>query len=338
MKYRIILLFCFITFLIKTYAVEENVKPYIELNLNNNPFCNTSIENIAKAEIWQLENEPNILIKGWNFSDGNHTINVIIDGKLFAEETIKSDNNVFKKKIKLDKPLINQTPSIEIKIDTGFSQIFNLKWNKLYGNVKYFDKSPVKRPIITADDMCSIGDSLGNFEICLSKKVNSVLIFDKDYSKSTLECYLYDVNLSNNTILNISIDKLEVYQFHCWQGFSSTYLHFIPMSVSRINRIDKEKYGDQKALATQSDVWPEIEKDEIKVFVNEIEVPILTFCVSEDFLFEENNKSITRPAYLISIPKIENSDRIIKVQLQDSLLIEGKRIIEKGEGYYFGFY
>jgi hypothetical protein len=336
---RIILSFCFVLLFVNSYALEENKKPFVEININNNPSCNTSLENIAKAEIWNLENEPNILINGENFSDGFHIIQIIIDGKIIAEEKINPINNIFERKFNLEKPLKNLNPIIKIKIDDDFTQIFNVQLNKLYGNVKYFNGKPVSEPIIIADDILTIGDSLGYFEIYLSnKKKYTVSVFDKDYSKKTLECYLYDVNLSKDTNVNILIDKLEVYQLHCWQGFSSTYLHFIPMSVSRANRIDKEKFGNQKLIASQPDVWPEIKKDEIKVFVNESEVSVLTFCVSDDFLYDVDSKSITRPAYLISIPKVKNSGQIIKVQVQDSLLIDGKKIIEKGEGYYFGFY
>ncbi|MGC9337221.1 MAG: hypothetical protein ACP5EQ_03900 [Candidatus Cloacimonadia bacterium] len=133
-----------------------------------------------------MENEPNILINGENFSDGFHIIRIIIDGKIIAEEKINPINNIFEKKFNLKKPLKNLNPIIEIKIDDDFTQIFNVQLNKLYGNVKYFNGKPVSEPIIIADDILTIGDSLGYFEICLSKKKYTVLVFDKDYSKKNI--------------------------------------------------------------------------------------------------------------------------------------------------------
>ncbi|HAL64847.1 MAG TPA: hypothetical protein DCP10_04680 [Bacteroidales bacterium] len=310
--------------------------PQVEIFLNNNPKCSAELENLAKGEKWKLVNIPSITVKGSNFDNGNMTMTVIFKDKIIAKVEINIVDHNFIETIELSSPLENPK-WIEVKVGTTFHEKIPVKLKRLYGVVTYFDGTPVSYPIIsTGEGMVSVGDEKGNFEIFLCRKEKSIGIFEKNYSKSTLECWLYDVDLTEDTKLNVRIDKLEVYELGAWPATTGIYIHFIPMSLTRISELTMKETSEIN-IANHQEAWPHLRKNDIKVFIDEKEIPISTFNEYDDFIGEYNGKKVTRPGYILGIAWKNWEKGIIKVEIKHRVKLGEKEILEKGEGYFFGF-
>lgn len=306
----------------------------INIFINNNPKCNTTLKSIPKNEVWDMKNEPYIKIKGENFKNGKKKIKVLIDEKEIYKDTIKVENNCFTIKIDLYKPLDSPKIADIIVENEEFSTPINIK--KLYGTVKFYDNSPVKNPIVSVigKDIVAIGDKEGNFEIDICEKEKQIGIFEKNYSKKTLESWLYNVDIKEDTRIDIKIDKLEVYNINMWEGQMSDYIHFIPMSLTRANKIMEEGFESELELLSKEELWPKLDKTDIKLYADEDEVKILTFNEVDDFIGEFEDEIYTRPSYVISIPK-GYKDKVIKIEIESEFVSDSRGIVEKGEGYYF---
>ncbi len=310
--------------------------PQVEIFLNNNPKCSAELENVAKGEKWNLINIPSITVKGSNLDNGKMTMTVIFKDEIIAKVEIDVDDHDFVETIELPSPLENPK-EIEVKIGTTFHKKIPVELKRLYGTVTYFDGSPVSYPIISGmGEIVTVGDEKGNFEMFLYGKEKSIGIFEKNYSKATLECWLYDVDLKEDTKLNVRIDKLEVYELGAWTAFTGIYIHFIPMSLTRTSKLIK-KGTSEFAMASHPEAWPHLRKNDVKVFIDEKEVPISTFNEYEDFIGEHKAKRVTRPGYILGIARKDWKKGIIKVEIKHRVKLGAKEILEKGEGYFFGF-
>jgi len=311
--------------------------PRVEVSLNNNPRCKSELENIAKQEKWDLINTPSITVKGSNFENGKKIMTIIFKDEIISKVEINIVDHNFVETIELPSPL-EDPKEIEVKVGTTFHKKIPFKLKHLYGTVTYFDGTPVSYPIISAEGkMVTIGDEMGNFEIILSGKEKSIAIFEKNYSKETLECWLYDVDLKEDTKLNVRIDKLEVYELGAWEASTGIYIHFIPMSLTRILNLINKGITSEISMANDPEAWPHLKKNDIKIFINEIEVPISTFNEYEDFIGEYEEKKITSPGYILGIARKDWKKGIIKVEIKHHIKSDGEEIVEKGEGYFFGF-
>lgn len=308
----------------------------IKMVLNNNPKCETTLVSIPKNEIWEMKNVPYAIVSGENFENGNKSIKVSIDKKKLYEGIIEVKNNCFNLRIELDKPL-NSPKKAEVFFENKEYEL-PIKLKRLYGTVKYYDGTPVERPVIdvTGKDIVAIGDEEGRFEINICGKEQQIGVFEKDYSKKTLESWIYNINLKEDTRLDIKIDKLEVYSINMWEGEMSDYIHFIPMSLVRVRQAMKQEFENELELLGKEELWPKLSKKDVRIYANEDEVKVLTFQEVEDFLSEYDGKVYTRPSYIISIPK-GHKDKVVKIEIESEseFVIDGKIIEEKGEGYYF---
>lgn len=314
----------------------KNCNAQIEILLNNNPRCSAELKNIAKREKCNMTNTPSITVKGTGFEHGKKTIILIFRDKVIAKENISIAEHSFEKTIELPNPLENPK-RIEVKVGKTFHEKISVELKRLYGTVTYFDGAPVSYPVISAMGApVAVGDDNGNFEIFLCRKKKSIGIFEKNYSKSTLECWLYDVDLKEDTKLNVKIDKLEVYELGAWLAYTGLYIHFIPMSLTRISELVKIE-GNELATSAHSEAWPHLKKDDVRVFIDEKEVPISTFNEYEDFIGEYKGKKVTRPGYILGVARKDWKKGIIRVEIKHHVELETKEILEKGEGYFFGF-
>ncbi|MDY6915917.1 MAG: hypothetical protein SVM86_06350 [Candidatus Cloacimonadota bacterium] len=310
--------------------------PQVEIFLNNNPRCSAELENVAKGEKWELVNIPSITVKGSNFDNGNMTMTVIFKDEIIANVEINVVDHDFVETIELSSPLENPK-WIEVKVGTSFHEKIPVELKRLYGAVTYFDGAPVSYPIIsTGEGMVTVGDEKGNFEMFLCGKEKSIGIFEKNYSKTTLECWLYGVDLKEDTKLNVRIDKLEVYELGAWQAATGIYIHFIPMSLTRISELTMKETSEIN-IAIHKKAWPHLRKNDIKVFIDEKEIPISTFNEYEDFIGEYKGKKVTRPGYILGIARENWEKGIVKVEIKHRVKSGAKEILEKGEGYFFGF-
>ncbi|MCD6466942.1 MAG: hypothetical protein J7L10_03345 [Methanomicrobia archaeon] len=321
--------------------------PQVEIFLNNNPRCSAELENIAKREKWKLINIPSITVKGSNFDNGKMPMTVIFKDEIIANVEINVVDHGFVETIELSSPLENPK-WIEVKVGTTFHEKIPVELKRLYGTVTYFDGTPVSYPIISStatEGMVTVGDEKGNFEMFLCGKEKSIGIFEKNYSKATLECWLYDVDLKEDTKLNVRIDKFEVYELGAWQGYGGIYIHFIPMSLTRGLELAM-KGASEMEIASHQESWPHLRKNDVKVFIDGKEIPISTFNEYEDFIGEYKGKKLIRPGYILSIPwsvarkywkKGITKKGIIKVEIKHRVKSGAKEILEKGEGYFLGF-
>ncbi|HAG42090.1 MAG TPA: hypothetical protein DCL31_00080 [Clostridium sp.] len=305
----------------------------LKVFINNNPKFKITIESIVKKEVWDIDNSPYIKVNGEGFEDGQKNIEVYCDDKLLMEGIVLVRKSTFNLKVDLKETFKSMT-TIKLIIDREEYNI-TVQLKRLYGRVTYFDGTPVKNPIaLTNNDIKVIGNEEGYYEICLAEKEEYIAIFNEDYSKETLECWLYDVNLIEDMELDVRIDKFEIYRLHGWYCEHSINIHFVPMSLAKV--LENMKYINNES-SKNDDIWPQVSEEDIKVYIGNIEQKIVAFKEAEDFLYYEDNGKTSRPAYLISVARETMVSDIIKVVISNKTLKDNKEIIEKGESYYFGF-
>ncbi|WP_454052782.1 hypothetical protein [Clostridium sp. Marseille-Q7071] len=301
--------------------------------INNNPEFKTTIESIIKKEVWDIDNIPYIKVSGEGFEDGQKNIKVYCDDELLIKSIVLVKKSAFNLKVDL-KEIFQSMSNIKVIIDREEYNI-PVQLKKLYGRVTYFDGIPVKNPmVLTNSDIKVVGDEEGYYEVCLAEKEEYIAIFNKDYSKEALECWLYDVNLIEDMELDVRIDKFEIYRLHGWYGEHSVNIHFIPMSLTKV--LESMKYISDESYEN-NDIWPEVSEENIKVYIGDIEQKIVAFKEVKDFLYYEDKGKTSRPAYLISVARETMVNDVIKVVINNKALKDNKEIIEKGESYYFGF-
>lgn len=300
--------------------------------INNNPKFKTTIESIVKKEVWDIDNSPYIKVNGEDFEDGQKNIEVYCDDELLIKSIVLVKKSAFNLKVDL-KEIFQSMTSIKVIIDREEYNI-PVQLKRLYGRVTYFDGTPVKNPmVLTNNDIKVIGNEEGYYEVCLAEKEEYIAIFNKEYSKEALECWLYDVNLIKDMELNVRIDKFEIYRLHGWYGEHSVNIHFVSMSLTKV--LESMKYISDESYEN-NDIWPEVSEENIKVYIGDIEQKIVAFKEVEDFLYYEDKGKTSRPAYLISIARETMVNDIIKVVISNKALKDNKEMIEKGESYYFG--
>jgi len=314
-------------------------KPRVKVFFNNNPRCRAELENIVKREKWELVNTPSITVKGSNFENGKTTMEVAFKDQTLSKEISIVDHR-FVEKIELLCPL-EDPKEIEVKVGTFHGKV-SVVLNRLYGRATYFDGTTVPYPIIvTEKGIGTVGDEMGNFEIILCGREKHVGIFGRNYSKETLECWLYDVELEEDTELDIKIDKLEVYELGAWLAYSGVYIHFIPMSLTRVLELVKKGLSEDE-ISECPEAWPHLRKEDVKAFVGDKEVPISSFDEYNSILRGCEGKIATRPGYIIGIDrsnleKVRKENEIIRVEIEHRVNLDGKEVLERGEGYFFGF-
>jgi len=310
------------------------IKNQIKIYINNNPKCNVKLFSAVKNEEWVMENEPFIKIFGAGFQNDKVTLNVYIGDKLIHSDVVITIDNRFEVKVSLDK-LLTSDESIVIKANNQTFE-FQPSFTKVTGTVKYLDGSPVKQPIInfTSRDVSVIGDDNGNYEMILSEKEDQIGIFDQNYSVNTLEVWLSNLDLSCKNNMNFIIDKLEVYRMNMWSGEQSNYIHFIPMSVTRVKKVMDKGYTSELDLIMDPEVWVNLEKSNVKVYVEEEECRILTFSKIDDYLVEVEDNMFFRPSYILSIPKTDRN-KMIKIEITSEVEYNEAVVKEYGQGYYY---
>jgi hypothetical protein len=270
----------------------------VDVWLNNNPICEVTLEQSVRNEVWNLKNVPLIFVCGNGFGDGKAAIKIHADDILLKEDIINIENNAFDYKFQLQEPL-KCCSKIDVKInDYVHSSLINLK--KLYGNVKYYNGDIVKYPVIMSpiNEMFALGDENGYFEIILSGK-EQLAILDKNYSKENLEVWLENVNLQEDTEINILIGEAEVFGMEMWKQVGSDYIHFIPMSLNRVKEVKKHGAVNEIEIISNKESFARLNKEDISVYIDEEPVKILSFAEVEDYIGEINNEEIRRYGYVI---------------------------------------
>lgn len=128
----------------------------INLILNNNPVCETSLENVFKGEIWKKRNVPCVTVAGENFKDGEKNVAVYINSEKIFEEVVKVDKGIFTFIYELSNPIKNPVMATVLIDEKAYEIPIVMK--RIFGTVKNYDGTPVKEPIIsvTGEDIWSL--------------------------------------------------------------------------------------------------------------------------------------------------------------------------------------
>lgn len=307
----------------------------VDVWFNNNPICEVTLEQSVRNEVLSLKNVPLILIHGNEFEEGEATIKIYEDDTLLKEDCINIENNTFEYRLELKSPLIICS-KIDVKInDDIYTCPISLK--KLYGTVKFYNGKVVKNPVIMSpvNEMIVLGDENGHFEITLSSK-DQLAILDKNYSKENLEVWMENVDLQEDTEVNVLIGEAEIFGMQMWKQVVSDYIHFIPMSLNRVKEAKKRGAVNELDIISDKESFARLSKENIGVYVDEEPLKILSFAEVEDFIGELNGEEIKRYGYVIAIPKVSrNKDKVIKVVIKCKVNIDDNVIYDIGEGYYF---
>ncbi len=312
----------------------RQVRPDVSVLLNNNPRCEVELENVLKGEKWTGVNVPHAVVTGWGFPNGTTTLQLSCGSQLLGKKGIDIADHKFSETVELPCPL-DSPEDIVVAVGPDFRREVPVPLTRIYGMARYYNGEPVCRPIVSAMGMAAaVGGDDGYFEIVLSGRARSVGIFAPDYSKATLECWLWEVPLVEHTRLDVRIGGLEVYELGAWVSSKGSYapdilIHFIPMSLTRINQAT----AGRKDVGVSPEAWPHLKPDDVEVFIGEQQVPIKTFHQYPDPISE----SCTRPGYILAVPGRDHEGKILKVQVHDHVQISGRDIMERGEGFFLGF-
>ena len=152
-------------------------------------------------------------------------------------------------------------------------------------------------------------DEKGFYSLNVPAGIYPFLTAVRDYAEQYLEYWCHNIDLSQDRILNICFDTLEIYGLHVFQvkgAYPSLMAYFRPMSL------EKWKNGD-------TDICPDIKS--IRVFVNAKEVSILEQSRVIEFIGDRR-----MGAYLIQVafPANERKWDRFDVEIRDSIDSFGK--------------
>ena len=138
-----------------------------------------------------------------------------------------------------------------------------------FGNVCDKNGNPVNDAIIEVKNeqfstvYNTMSDENGCYSIDLPAGKYPFIIAIKDYGVNFLEFWCQNINIGQDTRLDVRFDTLEIYGLHVFGvkgAFPSLMVYFRPMSLG------KYKSGE-------TDICPEIKS--LRVYINEKEVPVL---------------------------------------------------------------
>lgn len=107
------------------------------------------------------------------------------------------------------------------------------------------------------------------------------------------------------------------------------------MSLTRTIKAMEKGIEGELDLSCCDEIKPRLRREDVQVFSNNKEIEVLSFCEVDDFIAYKDGKKVNRSGYVLSIPKEIDKDRIIKIVISSKFLVNGKEIVDKGEGYYF---
>ena len=253
---------------------------------------------------------------------------------------------------------------VEITTEKGsFQKEITLKFARIYGRSTNFDGSPRKDYIVANDNgfenvYAATCYENGYYEMVLPQRTyNTIIANNETYGKTTLETWLWNFTACEDTELNFQVASLEVYNLYVWPnngGARTVFISFRPMSVHRANQIDKNKDGelDAKEIAAAklsiteeefkahpfSGLAPILDENKVKVFLDGEEVKVVSVKPYAEYVYTKEDKNYYQTAYIVQAlrgkNRIASGRHFIRVVIEDELLYEGQKIIERGEASY----
>ncbi|MDH5714951.1 MAG: hypothetical protein OEZ30_05255, partial [Candidatus Aminicenantes bacterium] len=235
---------------------------------------------------------------------------------------------------------------------------------RIYGRSTNFDGSPRQDYLIANDNgfenvYAATCDENGYYEMILPQRTyNTIIANNETYGKTTLETWAWNFTASEDTELNFHVASLEVYNLYVWPnngGARTVFISFRPMSVHRANQIDSNKDGEldaqeiaeAKLSITEeefkahpfSGLAPILDENKVKVVLDGEEVKVVSVKPYAEYVYTEEDKNYYQTAYIVQA--MRGSNRIppgrhfIRVEIEDELLYEGEKIIQRGEASYY---
>jgi len=200
----------------------------------------------------------------------------------------------------------------------------------LSGKVTDYDGNPIDSAVVLIKDQnfkdvyTTFSNIDGNYSLEVEKgtyyRLASVRM--KDYGKTKLEFWVWNLMVDNDMNLDIKYDKLEVYGVNIFrvQGAYPGYtIYFRPMALSR--------YFEENVGQNNPDLAPEKENLDVQVYINDEPVQINLIQQVKEFAGKD-----TLNAYLIHTDlgkNMNNGKTKIRIVLKD------KKYGDIGEAYYF---
>jgi hypothetical protein len=311
------------------------VAPNVEIRLNNNPRCAAEIESVAKGVKWRLTNVPEIAVEGSGFENEETALTVTCGHEVFGPKKVQVVNHCFTEVVELAAPL-KDPKEVQVKVGDDFDTRMPVFVRRLRGTVRHFDGTPVPNPIVRVVDggtPVAVGNVDGTFQLGLSGRVPRLAIFAQDYSKATVQCWVSDVALSQDTELDVRIGKLELYDIGAWvsskESFVDIFIHFVPMSLTRIQQAMEK--GPLKV--EDPEVWPHLATEDVKVFLGDRPVSVKMLHEYSDPI----SKTGTRPAYIVAVAGENFAGQAVRVEVECRVTVDGQEVLEKGQGFFLGF-
>lgn len=199
---------------------------------------------------------------------------------------------------------------------------------KIYGCLTDFANNPLPEgDIFLLDKSFNIvnevkTDDKGKYEMLVEKGKYMGLAGVKDYTKKYLEFWAWNVPVFSDLEINMRNDTLEVYALNAFVpqgGYPQIMIYFRPMSLI----LYKKK---QEKASEISFIAPELQKDNIKIIINNETVKILELNEVIESAGEENMK-----AYLVSVAKPELKEDYNKIHI----VLKDDKLNEQGEAILF---
>lgn len=187
-------------------------RPSITASLNNNPKLPAAWRNPLDGAAVDVSNTPGIMVNGSGFKNGQARIAVYLAGRIAAKGEIKIKSETFQTLLPLKSPLADPR-ELTVRVGDDFSQSVPVRLRRLRGTARLLDGSPVLFPLVTNGlfrssgfFVTTVGDKNGNFEILIPEEIAFLSIFEKNSSKTRLECRKHDAGLKEKPRLEICIE------------------------------------------------------------------------------------------------------------------------------------
>jgi len=212
---------------------------------------------------------------------------------------------------------------------------------RLFGTVTDFNNEPIDSVLIRVKNKNfenlyeTLSDKNGDYSLQVKKGIyfSIYAIKEKDYGKSKLEYWAWNIPIIQNLEINPQYDKMEVYGIHVFEPKLAPYetyrIYFRPMSLSKSQRIKEIQKGDTLDIAPKR-----LTKNDLKVKVNNVYAEIMTI----DKVIKYANSNYIY-AYEIEVikPKQRSLKNTENVNEYDKITIEINSLEtnEKGKGECF---
>jgi hypothetical protein len=309
--------------------------PELDVQVNNNPALSTQLVSDAKQQTWDIKNEPGIRVRGRGFDDGRTPLSAVVAGKQVGVTQVEIKGGAFDHTFPLAKPL-SSVPFVDVSVGKAYREKVPVRLRRLHGRVTRFDGMPVKNPIVDAKVETVLGDADGRYSILVSGPRRSVAVFDQGYTRTSLEPWVYGVDLPADLELNPRMDRMEVEALHVWRTYVAIHAFFVPHSLGRNLAVRGKGLKGEAEAAMDPEAWPRLTQKDVQVFVGDQKVEIASFTEMKESMTIQG-KTGSRWVYVVSVPRVDLQGKVVRVEIQHRFNDGKGEVLERGEGQWLGF-